>query len=206
MTVATSLSPESTEALITSVFLANGYELPSSDKPSQIELSIHRHAHGCIIREVWTNKRWERSVGEAFADAVVSEGGWVLMVSAGQADCVLTRWDEAGKRESTTATPQAGGLNLEQREERAERALVLDRVGDKLGGAKRTKPLRLRFRKVNRTPLGEVLAAVAGGGAVDEMQVGGKPAFRFAYDGGRRILVLADDEAARVRDAVAARA
>lgn len=196
------MSPESTEALITSAFLANGYELPSSNKPSQIELSIHRHTNGCVIREVWTNKRWEQSVGEAFAEAVVADGGWVLRVSAGQADCVLTRWDEAGKRESTTATPEAGGLNVEQREQRAERALVLDRVGDKLGGAKRTKPLRLRFRKVNRTPLGEVLAAVAQGGAVDELRVGDKPAFRFAYDGGRRIVVLSDDEAAHVRHAV----
>ena len=126
MTVATSLTPDRTEALLASVFLAHGYEPPSAGKPHQIELSVHSHSSGSVVREVWTTKRWERSVGEAFAEAVVSEGGWVLLVSAGEQDSALTRWDTEGSRVSNVATPTACGLNLVQRQKRAERALMVE--------------------------------------------------------------------------------
>lgn len=203
MRIAVLATVQATEEALARAFLDEGWEPPSPGNPHQVELSLHAHQRGCVIREVWATKLgWDETVGARFARAIVDAGGWVLFVSPGLEETRVTEWDAEGPSARTVPSPVVTARGVEQKEDRIAKAQIDALAVERIGAPTRARVRRLEFRRKNRAPVDEVLAAVERGQPVSEMTVQGKPAFRFPSEGGTRILVLTPEEGERVRAAV----
>lgn len=193
-------SIEQTEAALLDAFRADGWVAPSPGKPAQVFVSLHAHEHGCLILDVATSKSaWEDRVGQALAQRIVAEGGWVLRLNPGISESELTEWDSDGVRHRKEGIPEA---YRSYDDDRLSRRLLSEAAASQIGTSKRRAKRYVEMRFPVLKPIDEVLAAIQRGDVVSEVSIEGAIAFRFPHQGGVKMVVLDGENAERVRSAL----